>query len=290
MPTTLNALAQDARNERERQNAVPEIVTNPHNLLDEATVVRLWREYRESGSENSRARLVMHYMNGHVRKIATRMHAALPRQVDVEDLIQQGYIGLIEAMERFDIDRDTKFETFSSARIFGAMQDYLRKIDPMPRLKRTRSKKVHAAEETFLKSHGRLPTDEELCDQMGMEPEDFRKMAVDRHTAMTLSYSGRPGDDDQGGESDALSALEDRSRLTPLSHAERSALKEWVVKGLDRRDRLILILYYYEELTMKEVGQALGISESRVSQRLDSIHKCLRSRLCFSGAEGEFEF
>ena len=106
-------------------------------VTDRAPIDHIWGDYRRRRSESSRNRLITHYMSGHVRRIAERMRASLPVQVDVDDLTQQGYLGLVEAIDRFDENRGVKFETFSSRRIYGAMQDYLRSTDPMPRLMRS---------------------------------------------------------------------------------------------------------------------------------------------------------
>lgn len=254
----------------------------------EHDLVELWRQYRQIGSDVLRTRLIVHYMSSHVRKIAARLHATLPRQVDLEDLVQQGYLGLVDSMERFDIDRDIKFETFSSQRIYGAMQDYLRKIDPTPRPMRKRTKQMQALVEDFRKEHGRMPTDDEVRQQLDLTSDEFRRVLASSNAPMTLSLNGRPSRDDGAMDEDPMPVLEDGGEGGPLRQIEESGLKQWITRGLDQRDRLILILYYYEQLTMKEIGQTLGISESRVSQRLDSILQCLRSRFAYNEALEEF--
>lgn len=251
----------------------------------------LWREYRRVGCEVIRTRLIIHYMQHHVRRIAQRIHSTLPRQVELDDLVQEGYRGLVDAMERFDIERDIKFETFSTQRVFGAIHDYLRKLDPTPRQVRKMTKQIQAAEEAFRKEYGRTPADEELRKESGVPEPAFRKLVTRRHAALTLSFHGATSNsnDDGDDEFSGLGNFIDERSNSPISEAEREGLREWLIKGLDQRDRLIVTLYYYEELTMKEIGRALGISESRVSQRLDSILQCLRSRLSYSGAENEFK-
>ncbi|TVQ57735.1 MAG: FliA/WhiG family RNA polymerase sigma factor [Phycisphaerales bacterium] len=257
------------------------------HVENEQDIQQIWRDYRRLNSEVLRTRLIVHYMNSHVRKIAARLHATLPRQVDLEDLVQQGYIGLVESMSRFDIDRDIKFETFSSQRIYGAMQDYLRKIDPTPRPMRKRTKQMQALVENFRKKFGRSPTDDEVREQLELSSEEFRRVLASSSAPMTLSLTGRPGRD-ENGDDESMPVLEDDDGVGPLRTIEESGLKQWITRGLDQRDRLILILYYYEQLTMKEIGRTLGISESRVSQRLDSILQCLRSRFAYSEALEEF--
>lgn len=235
-----------------------------------------------------RERLIVHYMRTHVRPIAERLRAQLPRQVDVDDLVQQGYLGLSDAISRFDTEREVRFETFSSQRIYGAMRDYLREIDPVPRLMRSRAKQYDAVADRFQVEHGRRPTDEELKQRLDVEDKQFRKYQRAAGPASMVSFSSARPEPGESEDADAMDAFEDGDRPTPLSVAERDDLKQWVTRGFSRRDRLIVILYYFERMTMKDVGRTVGCSESRVSQRLDSILDCLRSRLVYSGAEQEF--
>jgi len=255
-------------------------------------IVESWAEYKRSGSLAARNRLVTYYMRVLVRPIAIRVRAGLPHHVDVDDLIQQGYLGLIDAMDRFDIERDTRFQTFSRRRVFGAIQDYLRSIDPVPRLTRTRFKQVQALRERFQKEHGRPPTDEEIGPLLDLPEETARRCLADWSPVRIVPFSnvhpdGAGGDEHSG---DAMLTFEDHDQPGPCTNAERIDLQRWLTRGLDQRDRLIVILYYYEQMTMHETGQTLGICESRVSQRLDSILARLRSRLLATGAEREFVF
>lgn len=245
-----------------------------------ATIARLWLDYKRQPTRDTRDRLVEHYMATHVRRIAERMHAQLPRQVDVEDLVQQGYLGLVESIERFDPDRQVKFETFSGRRIFGAMRDYLRQIDPMPRLSRIREKKIQSITERFRKEFGRDPGEEELRSRLDMPEPRFRRIMGGDRPPLMVHFNSVRSDSSDLDDSDGMRSFEDRGLDTPQRTAEHEDLRRWITSGFSRRDRLIITLYYYERMTMKEIGRALGISESRVSQRLDSIIQCLRSRLC----------
>jgi RNA polymerase sigma factor for flagellar operon FliA len=251
-----------------------------------------WKSYKRTGSLAARNRLVSHYMAALVRPVASRIHGALPQQVELDDLVQQGYLGLIDAMDRYQLDRDTRFETFARTRVFGAIHDYLRAIDPVPRLTRNRAKRVQAAIERFRLEHGRPPEMEELRRLLDVSPEDFERFRVEERPAMMVSFSSASPESDAGGEldTDAMDGFADRGEPDPVLNAARRDLQRWITRGFDQRDRLIIILYYYEQMTMREIGGVLGISESRVSQRLESILKCLRSKLHESGAEREFMF
>jgi RNA polymerase sigma factor for flagellar operon FliA len=251
-------------------------------------VVADWQQYKSTGSVRSRNNLVGFYMKSFVRPIAAKVHAGLPRQVDVDDLVQQGYLGLVKAMDRFDLARDVRFETFARSAVFGAIQDWLRAIDPVPRLARQRAKAMQAAGERFRKQHGRPPSDEELRPMLDLPEATFQRVVTEGPPAAMVPFSHVQPDDATGDEGDAMSGFEDRLQPGPVVGVQRRDLQRWVTGGFDQRDRLIVILYYYEQMTMVEIGRALGISESRVSQRLDSILNRLRSRLVATGAEDEF--
>ena len=234
-----------------------------------------WQEWLGRGCIASYNSLVEYYMAQHVRKIAGRMRALLPHHVDLDDLVQQGYLGLVDSMTRFDPARGIRFETFSSQRISGSMRDWLRSLDHVPRLMRRRAKVLQQAIDAFLAGHGRHPDPDELRILLGELPEDElgRVLGEDAPpVVVTISTVS------SGGEDDPVSIPERRSS-SPSSSAQRADLKKWITRDLDDVDGMIVTLYYYESLTMKEIGATIGCSESRVSQRLDSILQRLRSRV-----------
>jgi len=248
------------------------------------------RELEEQHARRASLRdwLIIHYMSGHVQRIAQRLHKHLPPLVELEDLINESYDALVCLIEGFDLAQNNRFETYSSTRLKGAMLDYLRAIDPAPRLVRYRAKKVQAAVDQFLKIHGRAPSYEELRRHMAMSERVFAKFWRDARPALMINFnSAGSGSWGGGGAMDASTAddlegmdgLQDRHTPVPLSGPEREDLRQWITRGFARRDRLILVLYYYEQMTMRDIGDTLGCSESRVSQRLDTILKVLRARL-----------
>ena len=249
-----------------RKTRAPETRT-PACDPDEATLAQVWREFKRTGSSALRNYLIIHYMSGHVRRIAKRLHAQIPRQVELEDLVHQAYDGLVDVIERFDIDRDVRFETFSSPRIYGAMRDYLRSLDPVPRLVRTRAKQLQAATESFQKRHGRMPDLDELRASMKLSEADFRKLLADGNPAAVVSFNnaGASREFHHSDEAEAMNSMEDRRLASPLLCAEREDLRRWLTREFSRRDRLIVVLYYYEQMTMREIGRTLGCSESRLT-------------------------
>jgi RNA polymerase sigma factor for flagellar operon FliA len=285
----------------------------------------LWREFTVTRSPALRTYLIIHYMGGHVRRIAGRLRAQLPPQVDVDDLVDEAYEGLVHAINTFDPTLHVRFETFSSKRLFGAMRDYLRRIDPVPRLTRTRAKHTATIIDRFTVRNGRPPRNDELRRLLrqsvlakfrkscGRDPDTaeqikldkiadatFRKFTKEGRPALMISYNGDSRSNSGGGgghsgsggdgsdDGDAMASFQARDLHSPLDRAELADLRRWITDGFPRRDRLIIILYYYEQMTMKEIGRTIGCSESRVSQRLESILQCLRARLERTGRECEF--
>jgi RNA polymerase sigma factor FliA len=257
------------------------------DLQQHREIERLWREYRKTGAPELRDRLVIHYMSGHVRRTAMSLKASLPEQVDVEDLINESYEHLVSLIERFDIDRDTRFETFASPRLKGAMRDYLRRIDEIPRQWRHQSKQTQRAIDAFLAQHGRRPTPDELRRHMGCSAAAFDRIIGKGMPPVVISIHGKParGGEDDGGE--MTGNVEDHRQLARMGETERADLRAWISKRFERRDQLIIVLYFYEQMTMREIGRTIDCSESRVSQRLDSILDRIRSRLGYGEAKRE---
>jgi len=228
----------------------------------------------ERGCLHAHSQLVEHYLADHVRKIASRMRSLLPNHVDVDDLVQQGYLGLIDAMKRFDPSRGIRFETFSSQRITGSMRDWLRSLDHVPRLMRRRAKIIQQEVDRFRAVHGRVPDRDELQALLDLSQEEFDRVVGEDTPPIVVTISTVSA----GGEDDPVS-IPERSGNSPSLKSQRRDLRRWITRDLEPIDRMIVSLYYYESLTMKEVGIAVGCSESRVSQRLDSILQRLRSRV-----------
>ena len=261
--------------------------TNDRPSADPEWLQNAWSDYKRKPQRHLREQLIIHYMSGHVRRIAERMRSTLPDHIEVDDLMQQGYLGLVETIERFQPELGFKFETFSARRVSGSMQDWLRSQDHLPRLMRTRSRRIAAATERYRIMHGHEPTADELQQLLGLDQDAFHQCYQDRIAPMVVTFGALQSDDGDQGAS-GMNVLEDCEHATPLQAIERGDLQRWVTRELDTRDGLIIILYYYETLTMREIGQALGCSESRISQRLDSILRRLRARLDEQAVLDEF--
>lgn len=255
----------------------------------DSDIMETWQCYKKRPTAALRERLVVHYMRTHVQRIADRMRTRLPDHVDIDDLVQQGYLGLVNAIERFELDRGIKFETFSRPRISGAMQDYLRAQDHLPRLVRTRFRKVSMSIESFRVQYGRNPDHGELQDSLELDDEQYDQIVRDRHAPAVIPFSSVVTGSAHDEDGSAMQNTPDERTVGALERLQRSDLQRWITRGMDRRDRLIILLYYYEEMTMREIGLALGCSESRISQRLDSILRRLRAQLSQEHDERQFD-
>ncbi|HED54743.1 MAG TPA: FliA/WhiG family RNA polymerase sigma factor [Phycisphaerales bacterium] len=238
--------------------------------LSEQPVEQLWKKYGESRDEGIRNFFMEKYYSL-VRYHAERVHARLPDEVNVEDLVQAGVFGLADAINAFDLDRQVKFETYCAPRIRGAILDELRLMDWVPRLVRHRSSKVEQARQRLEMDMGRPATHEELAEMLGVDEEEYEKIRRDSSAVGTFSLTRKAYPSDGDRDVREIDVIRDDSQMNPVRNMERRDLQDLITKGLSRAERLIVILYYFEGMTMKEIGATLDLSESRVSQMHSSI-------------------
>src|SRR6188508_1936025 len=241
-------------------------------------IAQVWTDYKKTKTQQLRNVLMENYLHL-VRYNAERIHVKLPDEVELDDLISAGVFGLMDAIDAFDLERGVKFETYCVPRIRGAMLDELRTMDWVPRLVRSKHTKMEEARKSLEAQHGRPPTDAELAERLGLPPEEFEKMAIDANAVGLISLNKKWYETDSHKDVREIDILEDKKGEDPTRRLQRKDLMRMVTKGLNRNERLIIILYYYEELTMKEIGATLDLSESRVSQMHSSIIQRLQSQL-----------
>jgi RNA polymerase sigma factor for flagellar operon FliA len=241
-------------------------------------VQQWWRTYRKDGNQEARNRLMEHYLPI-VKYTADRLYAKLPGEVDVDDLVSTGIFGLMDAIAAFDEKRGVKFETYCAPRIRGAMLDELRSMDWVPRLVRSRAHKLNEARHELEAQLGRRPDDSELAKRMRMSMQEFRKLQRDARAVGLVSLSRKWFETDSHKDVREIDVLEDKKSDDPLRAATRKDIKDLMTRGLSRAERLIIILYYFEEMTMKEIGETLDLSESRVSQMHSAILSRMRRQL-----------
>jgi RNA polymerase sigma factor FliA len=234
----------------------------------------LWRNFKSCGDAASRNRLMETYLPL-VKYNAERISAKLPDEVELDDLMSAGIFGLMDAIEAYDLDRGVKFETYCVSRIRGAILDELRTMDWVPRLVRSRAHKLDRVCRALVADLGRQPTDDELAARLGVGRSELARLLRDATAITQVSLSRRHYESDSDREVYEVDVIEDKRGRDPLAEVHRRDLKEMITRGLSRAERLILVLYYYEEMTMKEIGATIDLSESRVSQ----MHSAILSRL-----------
>ncbi len=242
----------------------------------------LWRRYKVDGDEKARERLVVAY-SPLVKFIAGRMASGLPSHVEESDLISYGLLGLIGAIERFDTEREIKFETFAVARIKGAIIDELRSLDWVPRSVRARARQVERAHQKLEAKLQRAPTDEEMAAELEISVEDFQGVLLEiaNSSVLALDDLWTFADPEGGSQVSVLDTIQDPGGVDPESEAQASEVKDRLadaIESLPERERLVIALYYYENLTLREIGEVLGVTESRVSQLHTKAVIGLRSR------------
>jgi len=246
--------------------------------FDSYPIEQVWIEYQSTRSEEIRNFLMERFLPL-VRYNADRIYSRLPDEVDIEDLMSAGLFGLMDAIDAYDLDRQVKFETFSAARIRGAILDELRHMDWVPRLVRHRTSKVEFARQQLEMRSGKPATDDDVSRFLEVDGEQFEKYMRDSHSVSTISLTRRCFGTDGTKEVREIDVIKDDSQANPLGEIQRKDLKNLLTKGLSRAERLIVILYYYEGMTMKEIGATLDLSESRVSQMHSSILARLKAQM-----------
>ncbi|MBL4884442.1 MAG: FliA/WhiG family RNA polymerase sigma factor [Planctomycetaceae bacterium] len=247
--------------------------------LSPEEVQEIWITYKKDQTNRRiRNKLIERYLQL-VRYNAERVWAKLPEGVDLHDLMSAGVFGLMDAIDAFDMSRGVKFETYCVPRIRGAMLDELRTMDWVPRLVRSKASKLEAARKAVEAQHGRPPTDKEIAAKMELPMADFEKHKSDASAIGLVSLNKKWYETDSYKDVREIDILEDGKGEDPTKGIQKRDIMRLVTKGLNRNERLIMILYYYEELTMKEIGTTLGLSESRVSQMHSSIVNRLKEQL-----------
>ena len=239
---------------------------------------RSWRQFKATGERKWRNVLMVHYFPI-VKYNAERIGAKLPDEVDRDDLISAGVFGLIDAIKAFDLERGVKFESSCPPRIRAAILDELRSMDWVPRLVRSRSHKLDRVSRELESTFGRTPTDGEIADRLSISRVEFEKLRRAATAVVQVSLSRKYNDSDSNKEVCEIDVLQDRRGKDPFVEIQKRDLRDLLVRGMSRAERLILILYYYEEMTMKEIGVTLDLSESRVSQMHSAILARLKTQL-----------
>lgn len=242
------------------------------NLIERAStkqddIMPVWQAYKKKPEDSAlREKIILHYIHL-VRYVVSRLTMSLPPSITQEDLVSYGTLGLMESVERFDLSRGLKFETYAITRIRGSIIDQLRVQDWVPRGVRKRSKQLAEAMQILQEKLGRNPTSEELCEELGVEQKKLRSMLAESNNLM-ISLDEYRGNDESDGNT-LMDTIEDLNSENPQARLEDVELKDRLsqaIANLPERERLLIALYYQENMTLREIGEVLSVSESRVCQ------------------------
>ncbi len=250
------------------QSMSTETIRQRAKVKREALIRREWERYLKDRDPDARRKLLNRYLPL-VRNVAGRMAINFPRSVELCDLINTGVIGLIEAFRNFDPERGVKFETYAVPRIRGAILDELRSLDWVPRSTRAKAREIERALLAFENKHGRPPTDEELAKALNLSVNELHLSLEDVSKTTLLSLDEMIFREEDNRQVPRIETVEDERANIILRDLERSELQAFLVIAIERltdQEKLVIALYYYEELTLKEIGEVMKISESRVSQ------------------------
>jgi len=217
-----------------------------------------------------------------VTYLASRVSSKLPPNIDVDDLIGAGVLGLIDAADKFDPARGVRFRTYAERRVRGAILDHLRSLDWAPRSLRRKAREVEAAYGTLEREHGRSVSESEVAEFLQIDLSELQGLAFEISTVQVSSLTASDNDDEYQGSRDILDMVADVSEASPFAECARAELRDRLALAIDKlryKERLVVSFYYVEELTMKEIGTILGVNESRVSQLHTRAIQRLRSSL-----------
>jgi len=251
------------------------------NMIEGKPESEVWQAYKETKDQSIRDSIIKQYAPL-VKYVAGKVSVGMPSSVDFDDLVGFGVFGLLDAIEKYDPDKHVKFKTYAVTRIRGSIFDELRSIDWVPRSVRQKTREIDDAVQRLESSLGRSATDKEVAKELNMETEDYNKalLKISGTSMLSLNDVWYSGDDND--KISIQDSIESPSSLRPDSIAEREEIKRVIVQSiseLPEKEKKVLVLYYYEDLTLKEIGKVLEVTESRVSQLHTKAIMRLRTKL-----------
>lgn len=247
--------------------------TQPRPMTESELEV-IWKTFKRTRDENLRNTLIEHHMPL-VRSIAERVLQTLPKSIDVDDLSSAGTFGLMDAINGFDLSRGIKFKTYCTTRIRGSILDELRSQDWVPRLVRLKAHRLDRAIRQLEGELGRAPNQMEIAQVLGISLEELQAHETEANAKTIFSLSEKWDDGDEEKEMEKIEILADRKSVDPVDTIQQSDALEMITSSLTKKERLIILMYYYEGLTMREIGEIMELTESRVCQ----IHSNVMARL-----------
>lgn len=258
----------------EKTRAIPTPAAGASPQLSESELEVIWRTFKRTRDENLRNTLIEHHMPL-VRSIAERVLQTLPKSIDVDDLSSAGTFGLMDAINGFDLSRGIKFKTYCTTRIRGSILDELRSQDWVPRLVRLKAHRLDRAIRQLEGELGRAPNQHEIARALGISLDELHEHEAEANAKTIFSLSEKWDDGDEEKEMEKVEILADRKSIDPVETIQQSDALEMITSSLTKKERLIVLMYYYEGLTMREIGEIMELTESRVCQ----IHSNVMTRL-----------
>jgi len=243
-------------------------------MVSEAELEVIWKTFKRTRDENLRNTLIEHHMPL-VRSIAERVLQTLPKSIDLDDLSSAGTFGLMDAINGFDLSRGIKFKTYCTTRIRGSILDELRSQDWVPRLVRLKAHRLDRAIRQLEGELGRAPNHAEIAQALGITMEELQAHEAEANAKTIFSLSEKWDDGDEDKEMEKVEILADRKSVDPVDTIQQRDALEMITGSLTKKERLIILMYYYEGLTMREIGEIMELTESRVCQ----IHSNVMARL-----------
>lgn len=243
--------------------------------------LELWKDYRISKKEELRAYFVEKY-SPLVKHVAGRIAIGMPQNVEFEDLVSYGVFGLLDAIEKFDPSRDIKFKTYAMTRIRGSIFDELRSVDWIPRSIRQKAKQLEQIIGMLENQEGQKVEDEVIAKEMGMSIEEYNQLLSKLSSTSIVSLNDIWFMGDENDEVSFMETLESPMNMNPDNIIEKEEIKNFIIeaiKTLPEKEKKVIVLYYYEDLTLKEIGEVLEVTESRISQLHTKAVSRLRSKL-----------
>ncbi|MBL8751050.1 MAG: FliA/WhiG family RNA polymerase sigma factor [Planctomycetes bacterium] len=267
----LKAVDRDTKGSR---TAAPTVAPAPNNPVSEAELEVIWKTFKRTRDENLRNTLIEHHMPL-VRAIAERVLQTLPKSIELDDLSSAGTFGLMDAINGFDLSRGIKFKTYCTTRIRGSILDELRSQDWVPRLVRLKAHRLDRAIRQLEGELGRSPNHAEIAATLGISLEELQAHEVEANAKTIFSLSEKWDDGDEEKEMEKVEILADRKSVDPVDTIQQRDALDTITGSLTKKERLIILMYYYEGLTMREIGEIMELTESRVCQ----IHSNVMARL-----------
>lgn len=242
--------------------------------MTEAELEVIWKTFKRTRDENLRNTLIEHHMPL-VRSIAERVLQTLPKSIELDDLSSAGTFGLMDAINGFDLSRGIKFKTYCTTRIRGSILDELRSQDWVPRLVRLKAHRLDRAIRQLEGELGRCPNQVEIAQALGISLDELQAHEAEANAKTIFSLSEKWDDGDEEKEMEKVEILADRKSIDPVDTIQQRDALEMITGSLTKKERLIILMYYYEGLTMREIGEIMELTESRVCQ----IHSNVMARL-----------